>query len=606
MSILKIASLVVTANTYEESKILAVVPSNGSGDLDFVRASTKTRVNPEGIIEEVPYNLLSYSQLLSDNSWSKIRTSISSTLFTSPSDLVNSNKVIPSLDNNTHRVDVITTLINNNTYCYSFFAKKQEINCVQVEIGNNGVGANFVNFNLETGVNTNFGTATSQMISLPNNWYRCVVFNSSTSWLAQRILIGLGNNDVYFFAGAVNSGLLIWGAQLGIGSVLKPYFPTTNRLHVPSIDYTGGGCPSILVEPQRTNLSRYSEDLTNILYEKGRVSISSNVGISPSGDLTADKVIPDNQNDFHNIKQFIAVPSGVSVSFSVFAKASGYNFLVINTSLGSSSGNSGPIINLLTGAIVGVLGSTGYNAKVVSLPNEWFRIDFTYLTSGTTTVIDLNPLPTSSVSPYQGNFTSGVLIWGYSLEVASSVSSYIPTTTAAVTRNQDLISKTGISDLIGQTEGVIFLESALFSFDSTYKSFGISDSSDANRIIIQYADILNELRFIIIGGGEFNVISTTVTDANAFNKIALKYSSNKISFFVNGVKILTELNNKPLPINLNRVGFDSGTGGSQFFGKVNGLQLYKNFLSDEECILLTSTSFNTYQEMATALNYVTQ
>ena len=32
--------------------------------------------------------------------------------------------------------------------------------------------------------------------------------------------------------------------------------------NVPRIDYTGGGCPSILLEPQRTNLFPYSEDLT--------------------------------------------------------------------------------------------------------------------------------------------------------------------------------------------------------------------------------------------------------------------------------------------------------------------------------------------------------
>jgi hypothetical protein len=48
-----------------------------------------------------------------------------------------------------------------------------------------------------------------------------------------------------------------WGAQLNIGSTAKPYFPTTDRLNVPRLTYQngGGGCPSLLLEKQSTNLS---------------------------------------------------------------------------------------------------------------------------------------------------------------------------------------------------------------------------------------------------------------------------------------------------------------------------------------------------------------
>jgi hypothetical protein len=49
-------------------------------------------------------------------------------------------------------------------------------------------------------------------------------------------------------------------------------------------------------------------------------------------------------------------------------------------------------------------------------------------------------------------------LWGAQLEAGAYPTSYIPTTTATVTRNADAISKTGISDLIGQTEGVLFLK----------------------------------------------------------------------------------------------------------------------------------------------------
>jgi hypothetical protein len=582
MSILKLASLIVTANAYEESKILAVVPSNGSGDLDFVRASTKTRVNPEGIIEEVPYNLVSYSEQFQNGYWTKVNVTISANSEIAPNGALTADKIIESTSNSQHLVDLQINLPDNTTYTNSIYVKSAGRTWCQLQskLKNNTFSNTW--FNLNNGTVGTSSAISASIVDVGNGWYLIrQTFNtlSGTSTPTSVFKISIGDN-IEIYQGDGISGVALWGAQTIQGSVEKPYFPTTNRLNVPSIDYTGGGCPSILVEPQRTNLSLYSSDFNNSYWNKSDSSIVSNNSISPDGTQNADTLIFNNSNS-SLVQVFISGSFGNAThTISVFAK------VLTGTAKFRLKCTHGGVLD--------------YFSNDLTATTEFQRFTFTKaFTSGGSGII---PGIINEVSGGAKN----LIIFGLQLETASSASSYIPTVGSAVTRNQDLISKTGISDLIGQTEGVIFLESALFSFDSTYKSFGISDSSDANRIIIQYADILNELRFIIIGGGEFNVISTTVTDANAFNKIALKYSSNKISFFVNGIKILTELNNKPLPINLNRVGFDSGTGGSQFFGKVNGLQLYKNFLSDEECILLTSTSFNTYQEMATALNYVTQ
>jgi hypothetical protein len=38
--------------------------------------------------------------------------------------------------------------------------------------------------------------------------------------------------------------------------------------NVPRIDYTGGGCPSILLEPQRTNIVLRSEEFDNASFQK--------------------------------------------------------------------------------------------------------------------------------------------------------------------------------------------------------------------------------------------------------------------------------------------------------------------------------------------------
>ena len=69
MSLLDTASLIVTPNGYKEGKLYSVIPSDGSGDLSVTRATTATRVNSQGLVELVPYNLLQYSEDFSNAYW---------------------------------------------------------------------------------------------------------------------------------------------------------------------------------------------------------------------------------------------------------------------------------------------------------------------------------------------------------------------------------------------------------------------------------------------------------------------------------------------------------------------------------------------------------
>jgi hypothetical protein len=60
---------------------------------------------------------------------------------------------------------------------------------------------------------------------------------------------------------------------------------------------------------------------------------------------------------------------------------------------------------------------------------------------------------------FAGNgLTTNLYVYGAQLEAGSYATSYCPTLAAAVTRGADAASKTGISSLIGQTEGTLFAE----------------------------------------------------------------------------------------------------------------------------------------------------
>ena len=79
--------------------------------------------------------------------------------------------------------------------------------------------------------------------------------------------------------------------------------------NVPRIDYTGGGCPSILLEPQRTNIVLRSEEFNNASFQKNRSSISANNTTAPDGTLTADTWTGDGTFSTHFLAQIVSATS---------------------------------------------------------------------------------------------------------------------------------------------------------------------------------------------------------------------------------------------------------------------------------------------------------
>ena len=100
MTLLSEASFLVTPNGYKEDKLYAAIPTNGNGDITVTRATTATRVNEAGLIELVPYNLLSRSEEFDNASWSK-----ASFIVTIP--VVTANQIIaPNGTNTADKIDL--------------------------------------------------------------------------------------------------------------------------------------------------------------------------------------------------------------------------------------------------------------------------------------------------------------------------------------------------------------------------------------------------------------------------------------------------------------------------------------------------------------------
>lgn len=234
--------------------------------------------------------------------------------------------------------------------------------------------------------------------------------------------------------------------------------------NIARLDYTNGSCPSILVEPQRTNLLLQSETFTNGWTSEG-AAISANTTTSPDGNLTADTLTEIAMNDVHRIyRNALAITSGVNYTTSVFVKKDTIRYvrLVINQGNNSSIWAAAQF-DLDTKTFTSGVGSGGgtfVGATITPFSNGWFRISLTGSIPGKT-VFSFIALSNGSAilntnsrgcNVYMGTPSNKLIVWGAQLELGSNTTSYMPTTTATVTRNADLISKSGLTGITTITE----------------------------------------------------------------------------------------------------------------------------------------------------------
>jgi hypothetical protein len=543
IELLRQTSLVVTPNAYNEGVLYDVIPNTPLGDMDVVRATTATRVNSAGLIEVVPRNLLQYSEQFNISPWlTLLSSSVTANTTTAP--------------NGTTTADTLTFSANSSSSIYQTISIPQGQTTLSIYAK---VASGTKQFRLRidspsANESSNF-TATTE-------WQR---FNFPVTTTGTGIVFYVINDS----AGTAGS-LFIWGAQLENFATATEYFPTTTRLNIPRIDYTNGSCPSLLVEPQRTNLLIYSNDFISYWSNDGTTTRTANAGISPDGTQNATKIVGAGGYSY----RFAPLLSAGSCTFSIYLKSTANSNLDIS---------------------INDFGGAGLTTKSILVTPSWQRFDITAnITLGTTVILSFAGLD-AGIDYY---------VYGAQLEVGAYPTSYIPTVASTVTRNADVISKTGISSLIGQTEGILFLDCKIYPTDT--KRLAINDGTTANAIFFQ-SDATNRVRFLI-SQNSATILDTgnfTLANPDAFNKIAFKYKSNDFAIWVNGSKIYSSTAVAlSFPVALSKFAFDFSASGLSFFGEVKSAQLYKTALTDEQLTLLTGDLYDSYAEMANSLNYI--
>ena len=326
----------------------------------------------------------------------------------------------------------------------------------------------------------------------------------------------------------------------------------------PRLDYTSSTCPKLLLEPQRTNLVRYSQDIDNnawgVSTSNATVTKTANYAISPDGSTNADRLQMNLTGaGYADILQSIVINNGTTYTYSVYLKA-----------------NTGtPTLKFLSD------GSSNIN---ITLNSSWVRYTYTFVgATGFAYPRFLIQADTSS--------SADILVYGAQLEAGAYATSYIPTTTASVTRNEDVCSKTSATALIGQTEGTMFWD-------------GIISNAGSNVILNLTLNGTNDRYLEITTGLQIRYIEySTTTQANIATvgnyvtlgnryKIAAAYKANDFVLYVNGVQIGTDTSGTVFAADKVYNGYY--TSGFQGLIKNNSIALWKTRLTNQELVTLTT------------------
>ena len=455
------ASIVLTPTAYDNGKVLCVKPSDASGDFQFSRNSAATRVNAQGLVENVQTisgNLLDYSTFTSSSaSWSLVGglwvydDTANGFILTSSIDVVVGDvfDVVIDLTIASGNANLRYSSSNAQTTLFPFTDFVDGVNEFQATV---------------TGVD-GFLQRLFAPASLTDNPF---TLNSiSIKKISQDTNLPRINYDGFSFDGS--------------GNIIPD-----------------SGCGSWLFEPQSTNLYLNSETLST-------------------------QTITTTANQY-------------SVSFY----------------------GTGTIT--FSGTHTGSLTGTGLNDRV-----------------------------TATFSANAGTLTSTVsgTVTKAQIEQLNFATSYIPTTTTTVTRNQDVCTGGGSAASINSTEGVLYFEgSALFSGSDAQIS--LSDATNNNGVKLRFDSNIVRLSIFLRGNaGTFAIVTISGVTQTNNNKIALVWNATNFKIWLNGVEAGSIATND-LPIGLNTLNFANNTGTANFFGKTKAVAVWKEALTDAELTSLTT------------------
>ena len=570
---------IASAGASKDGKAYSIKPADGTGDFTFSRgsnlAATRVGAGPNFYIEKGRENLLLQSNQF-DTTWTTSNSSVTSgqSGYDGSSDawLLENVSGAGAFVKQDKSVNGLQTA--------SVYAKSGNVDFVYFRLGGSSSRGLFVDLSNGT-LSSTFGTLIDYNIdSVGNGWYRISVTYQ----------VNLTNTRIYASASggtstSLGDNILIQDAQVEVGLAATEVIETTTTTgtagileDTPRFDYSGMvTCPSLLLEPLRTNLFPNSEYFSS--WQVFRGSLTANSISSPEGVVNAYRYEENSDTGQHFVRfQSISMTSGTDYTASVFVKAGELTYIVLGSNSASLWNPSTTTFNLSTGSV------TSGGGTIEPIGNDgWYRciISGECLTTTSSAGLEI------TTSGGAGSTGDGLYIYGAQLEQGAYPTSYIPTYGTSVTRAADSCNGAGNANTFNSTEGVLYAEFSGLVNAEDYRIISLNAGDSANSIFIGIRNDTGNVYMYMPLDGTSYISSVNATNTNV--KVALKYKTNDVSFYINGVKVFSD-SSVTLPVGLSKLDFNYGNVSNSypFYGNVKQLLVFNTALSDADLATLTT------------------
>lgn len=348
-------------------------------------------------------------------------------------------------------------------------------------------------------------------------------------------------------------------------------------------------------EGARTNLLLRSQEFDSASWTKTNVAVGGST-TAPNGSSDADILLEEANSSSHQTAQAHTF-TAVAHTLSVMAKGVGRQWVRLMTYDGTTFRKA---YFDLTNGVVGTADS-GVTASMVSVGGGYYRIWMSStVADGAGYAYICGALADGGVDDYAGDATKGYALFGAQLEAGPAPSSYIPTTTVAVTRGADLLTRalTGPEGTALSTQGTMVVEfSPKHDAVAIHSILSVDSGSVANSNGVYRYGTSASGRTLVASATQYDDGSSSVS--NSVYRIALRWQLNNCRAAVNGVLADADDGASTVPT-VTSIGVGAYSGGaSPMGGLIYGWTIYDDAKSDAELQALTTPTTTRNQSRLT-------
>ena len=574
--------------------------STFGASITHAATTNATMVDSDGLLKWRPHNILTHSGDLTNAGWPNNALTIT----TGQNDFEGNPtafKLTPTAVSGYHRfykTQANSNLVNGILTTVTIDLKADGYNLFSVASENNS----YAIINLSDGtVSLNTGSVSPTVTSLGNGWYRCSI---TTSANLQEVFSVVetpqaSNYGSQTFTGNGTSGVLVayphsFRSDLG-GMVNNPdrgdsYVPTTTTPvylsrrghHI----YNGSAWANegILHESEaRTNNLKSSGDLTGSGWQAaaaiGTVTAGSPFGtyqtISPAYDSTG--IGPAQRYQIGR-----AITSGATyVAWSLVKYSAGSGWFIVNP-YDTTSGNKRAYFDVQNG-VVGVKDATLLDHGMVDYGDGWWLCWVSANAASTSGGVSCEVPNGNNVLSCSA--ADVILIAGTQFELGSTPSSYIPTTSASVTRAADTLTVPAANLPYNSTNMSIQIDGKMTYADSNSDngklfSWHLDNSNNIYPMLSTYQARTGAIYWVQRASGVQDAVTGPATSYSPDTNVPFNIASRHGSTFLNGAIDGTALTANTTPTALPNLSATDLNLGQTFMGTIGQFRMWDEDLTD--------------------------